>query len=182
MNLFYTKKANFEIKNNSILFIKKGAFNKIDLDYEKRKMIKSILIEKGSKIEGNCSFLFSHFVNCQNIQIENLDTSDVIDMENIFFNNTNLEYLEFKNFDTSNTKNMNGMFYKCEKIKKLDLSNFKTSKTISMDNMFRECFSLIELKISSILIFSILIFSINSLYFSLPFDIISSSIFLKWKK
>jgi len=148
-NLFYSKKANFEIKNNSILIIKKGTFNKIDLDYPKRKMIKSILIEKGSKIEGNCSLLFSNFINCHNIQIENLDTSNAINMENMLFSNKNLEYLNFKNFNTSNTENMNGMFYKCEKIKKLDLSNFITSKTISMDNMFRECFSLIELNISS---------------------------------
>jgi len=149
LNLFYSKKANFEIKNNSILIIKKGIFNKIDLDYPKRKMIKSILIEKGSKIEGNCSLLFSNFINCRNIQIENLDTSNTINMENMFFSNKNLEYLNFKNFNTSNTENMNGMFYKCEKIKKLDLSSFITSKTISMDNMFRNCFSLIELNISS---------------------------------
>ncbi len=57
---------------------------------------------------------------------------------------TNLEYL-----NTSEVTDMNQMFYDCEKLTNLDLSHFNTSKVTEMEEMFYGCSSLVELNLSS---------------------------------
>ena len=157
LNKEKNKFARYEILNNSnlresniILHIKKGAFNKIDLDSNQRKQINYISIEKGSKIFGDCSELFRLFENCKNIEIENLDTSQVTNMGHIFEYNKGLKNLNLSNFVTSNTENMTFMFHYCENLVSLDLSNFNTSKVKYMDSMFHKCDKLQKLNISSL--------------------------------
>ena len=54
----------------------------------------------------------------------------------------------FGNFDTSNVINIDGMFYECEKLKDLDLSHFNTGNVVYMSNMFANCKSLTSLDLS----------------------------------
>ena len=52
-------------------------------------------------------------------------------------------------FDTSNVENMNYMFYGCGSLKSLDLSSFNTSQATSMVEMFAGCKSLNTLDVSN---------------------------------
>ena len=56
--------------------------------------------------------------------------------------NKNLKFLGFadlSNFDTSNVTNMEGMFYECYSLISIDLSNFETSNVTNMAGMFHGC-------------------------------------------
>ena len=67
----------------------------------------------------------------------------------MFFKCKSLTRLDLNNFNTSNVINMRGMFYYCESLTQLDLSNFNTSQVTNMYEMFSECESLIQLDLSS---------------------------------
>ncbi len=74
--------------------------------------------------------------------IENLNTSEVTDMSNMFFGCSRLTSLNLSNFNTFKVTNMKGMFQSCSGLKELNVSNFKTSKMIDMSYMFYGCSSL----------------------------------------
>ena len=85
----------------------------------------------------------------QNIDLSNLDTSNVVYMQYMFFNCLALTDINFSNFNTSKVTSMESMFQACSKLSKIDLSNFDTSSVTSMMRMFLECSSLTELDVSS---------------------------------
>ena len=69
------------------------------------------------------------------------------DLNNDFynFNYNNFTNLIFKDVDTSNVTNMNSMFYYCSDLTSLDVSKFNTSNVTDMNGMFEECSSLTSL-------------------------------------
>ena len=79
------------------------------------------------------------FIYYKGTSIPELDTSNVNDMGNMFYNCTNFISLDLSNWDTGNVTNMDEMFYACSSLKTLDLSNWDTSKVTSMKNMFYNC-------------------------------------------
>ena len=99
----------------------------------------------------NSSTLFSSsLTNVKSIDLSNLDTSYVTDMNYMFSGMYNLESINFgENFDTSKVTDMHGMFNSCVSLKSLDLSNFNTSKVTNMMSMFNSCRSLTELNLSN---------------------------------
>ena len=110
-NIIY---AVFEIKRdykNYTLFIKSERFNRIHMNISEKEKITYIKFENHSKIFGNCSYLFSNFTNCKDIEIEKIDTKDVTHMDYMFLNDKNLTTLNLSNFTTSNTISMIGMFF-----------------------------------------------------------------------
>ena len=80
--------------------------------------------------------------------LEYLNTSQVTDMEEMFYGCESLTSLNLSNFDTSKVTSMWEMFGGCESLTSLDLSSFETSKVERMDNMFRGCQSLTALDLS----------------------------------
>lgn len=100
------------------------------------------------------------FIYYKGTSIPELDTSNVNDMGNMFYNCTNFISLDLSNWDTGNVTNMDEMFYACSSLKTLDLSNWDTSKVTSMNNMFNGCTNLTSL--SSIRADSLSISSYNS--------------------
>ncbi|HCC04047.1 MAG TPA: hypothetical protein DEP51_04230 [Clostridiales bacterium] len=78
------------------------------------------------------------FLDCTTLTqingIENLDTSNVQSMSQMFAGCKNLASLDVSRFDTSNVNNMFSLFAGCEKLEYLDLSNFDTSKVTNMEN------------------------------------------------
>ena len=56
-----------------------------------------------------------------------------------FFYASILENLNVRNLDTSNVTNMSGMFNGCSSLESLDLSNFDTSNVTNMSYMFHGC-------------------------------------------
>ena len=88
----------------------------------------------------NSSFLFYQFLNLKEIEeLELLDTSKVINMENMFALCENLTTLNLNKFNTSFVTNMARMFYYCSEILELDLSSFNTSEVKDMQRMFEYC-------------------------------------------
>ncbi len=84
----------------------------------------------------------------ETVKFENLDTSQVTTMENLFRNFINLKELDISTFETSNVTNMNGMFASTE-LTELDLSHFVTEKVTTMKSMFNRCDELYDLDVSS---------------------------------
>lgn len=102
--------------------------------------VTSVTINGKIKISGSASYLFGY--KCTNITeikgLNNLDTSQVTDMSNMFKSTHKLVSLDLSSLDTSNVKNMSEMFRECY-VTNLDLSNFNTSKVTNMLGMFNGC-------------------------------------------
>ena len=97
----------------------------------------------------NCYAWFNGCENLTNIEgIEYLNTSQVTDMHNMFYNCYHLQTTDFSGFDTRKVKDMSCMFYNCSSLKSLDISNFNTSEVTDMRGMFEGCIGLTSLDLS----------------------------------
>ena len=81
--------------------------------------------------------------------LQNLNTSEVMDMRNMFSGCSGLTELNVSNFNTSKVTDMSLMFYDCSGLKELNVSNFNTSAVESMSDMFSGCSGLKELNVSN---------------------------------
>ncbi|MBR2038264.1 MAG: BspA family leucine-rich repeat surface protein [Lachnospiraceae bacterium] len=91
------------------------------------------------------------FLGCWNLQTIDLscfDTSNVCNMSSMF-GSTPIQQLDVSMLDTSNVTSMAGMFANCENLQYLDLSNFNTVKVDSMSSMFGNCYVLSYVDLSS---------------------------------
>ena len=95
------------------------------------------------------SEMFREFRIITNLDLSNLDTSNVTDMEFMFWNCLALTSLDLSSFNTASVSNMNYMFDGCRALTSLDLSNFNTSKVTDMSYMFYHCEALTSLDLSS---------------------------------
>ena len=96
-----------------------------------------------------CNEWFQNYVNLTSIEgIEYLNTSQVTDMHNMFYNCYHLQTTDFSGFDTRKVKDMSNMFYNCGSLKSLDISNFNTSEVTNMRGMFYHCIGLTSLDLS----------------------------------
>ena len=60
------------------------------------------------------------------IDLSGFNTSNVTDMNHMFYNCGELTSLDLSRYDTSNVTNLNGMFTGCKKLTNLNLSSFDT--------------------------------------------------------
>ena len=74
--------------------------------------------------------------------LENLNTSAVTNMREMFSGCSGLKELNVSNFNTSSVTDMREMFSGCSGLKELNVSNFNTSSVTDMREMFRDCSSL----------------------------------------
>ena len=96
-----------------------------------------------------CYAWFQGYVNLTSIEgIEYLNTSQVTDMHNMFYNCYHLQTTDFSGFDTRKVKDMSYMFHNCGSLKSLDISNFNTSEVTDMRGMFDGCIGLTSLDLS----------------------------------
>ena len=70
------------------------------------------------------------------INLKDVDTSELRSMSNMFQDCSSLQSLDLSNFNTSNVRYMDYMFYGCTSLRLLDLSSFDTSKVTNMEDMF----------------------------------------------
>ena len=68
--------------------------------------------------------------------LDTWNTSEILNMSQIFQNCTNLTWLDLSSWDTSRVTNISNMFSNCSKLTTLDLSNFDTSNVTNMSSMF----------------------------------------------
>ena len=92
----------------------------------------------------NMSSLFEGCKKLMEIELQNVDTSNVTDMSYMFHGCTSLRNIKLYDINTSNVKNMSNMFDNCISLEKVDLTAWNTSKVSNMSNMFRDCKNLRE--------------------------------------
>ncbi|MBQ7662590.1 MAG: BspA family leucine-rich repeat surface protein, partial [Prevotella sp.] len=101
----------------------------------------------------NVTNMWQMFYNCEKLTSVTFgtyfNTSNVTNMKEMFEGCDILENLDLSSFNTANVTNMSGMFYFCKKLTTLNVSSFNTSNVTNMSNMFRECNSLTSLDLSS---------------------------------
>ena len=113
------------------------------------KSIRYVTFEDGIKTNTSIKNLFRDCTNLISINLNNLDTSNVVDMSYMFFGCFNLETVDISKIKTSNVTNMHGMFTSCEKLTSLSLLNFDTSKVVDMQSMFYGCKNLKSIELTS---------------------------------
>ena len=86
------------------------------------------------------------FDGCQKLTeikgIENLNTQNVTNMNNMFYNCNKLSSLVITNFNTANVKYMRSMFGFCQELTSLNVTNFNTANVEDMRSMFKNCSAL----------------------------------------
>ena len=110
--------------------------------------VKKVIVNPGVKVNTIGAYLFYDFRNCTEMDISNLDTSQVTNMKQMFYYCSNLTALDLSGFDTSNVKNMYGMFWRCSSLTNLNVAGFNTSKVTDMSDMFNSCSSLTSLDVT----------------------------------
>lgn len=86
---------------------------------------------------------FSNFFVLKRITgMENLNTSEVTNMDGMFMECVEIEELDLSHFNTSKVTSMSNMFFMNRALTKLDLSTFDTSSVTDMTSMFGNCVSL----------------------------------------
>ena len=95
------------------------------------------------------SDMFGYCQALTTLDLSSFNTSKVTRMSFMFENCSGLTTLDLSNFDTSKVTSMLYMFSYCSSLTSLDLSNFNTSKVTNMSRMFIQCSKLTSLDLSS---------------------------------
>ena len=112
-------------------------------------VITSVVVEDNISPISTSGWFF-YFDECNNFDIEKLNTSNVKDMSFMFAGCDVLTSIDVSKFDTKNVTNMAGMFYDNRELTSVgNLANWDTSKVTDMHSMFENCWVLPSLNISS---------------------------------
>ncbi len=93
----------------------------------------------------NMGFMFARCYSLPDLDVSNFNTSKVTDMSFMFTGCIRLSSLNVSRFDTSNVTNMNDMFYDCSGLHNLDLSNFDASSATDISTIIYGCNGLINI-------------------------------------
>ena len=115
-------------------------------DYRTMKQVKDIF---NTSNVINMSDMFDGCQSLTTLDVSNFNTSNVTNMGGMFEYCRSLTSLDVSNFNTSNVINMYSMFNGCNKLTTLDVSNFNTSNVTDMYGMFYNCSSLTSLDVSN---------------------------------
>lgn len=85
----------------------------------------------------------------KNCKVTSVDNISLTTTNLMFAYCSNLTDLDLSNLNTSNVESMSNMFYSCSKLTNLNLNNFNTSKVTSMYYMFGNCGNLTSFDLSS---------------------------------
>lgn len=111
-------------------------------------LIKSV--EFGSEVKPTMTaWWFASMGNLTDIDWTGLDTSEVVDMQCMFYNCVLLTDLDLMSFDTLNVLDMQSMFCNCIALTDLDLTSFDTSSVLDMSSMFSGCSKIEVIDLSS---------------------------------
>ena len=134
--------------DNAHYQITKYMFNGYAL--ESNQNIRSIKFSEGIDTSNvtNMDNMFYYCKSLASLEISGFNTSNVTTMQRMFAGCSSLEDLDVSHFDTSKVTNMYSMFNNV-KCKNIDLSNFDTSNVTNMGGMFYYCNSTISIDVSS---------------------------------
>ena len=97
----------------------------------------------------SCEHLFYAYGGTE-LDISNLDTSNVTNMYHMFGGCSKLKNIDISNLDTSNVTNMGSMFYSCSALTGIDVSTLNTSKVTDFYAMFQYCSKLTSIDLSKL--------------------------------
>ena len=100
-------------------------------------------------LPSSLNYMFMDFVNLQKVVFDNINTSKVTKMSNLFSGCNNLSSIDLSKFNTSKVTDMSGLFSGCHKLSSIDLSKFNTSNVTDMSSLFAGCNNLKELNLSN---------------------------------
>lgn len=83
------------------------------------------------------------------ITFTNFDTSNITNMNGMFYSCSSLRSLDVSSWNISNATIIGGMFSGCSGLTSFDISNFDTSKVVNMNGMFQGCSSLTDIDLSN---------------------------------
>lgn len=112
--------------------------------------IKRVYVENGVSSNLDASFLFYQLTNCEEINIENLDTSNTELMSNMFAGCTNLRTIHMSTLNTSKVTNTSAMFYDCAKLSQINLSALDFHQVTDVSCMFHNCPALDDMEIKAL--------------------------------
>ena len=96
-----------------------------------------------------CYAWFKNFTFLNQIEgIENLNTENVKDMSDMFYDCSGLISLDVTHFNTENVTSMGSMFNSCRGLTSLDVTHFNTENVTTMNGMFCGCRGLISLDVT----------------------------------
>ena len=95
-------------------------------------------------------YLFSYFSNLEKIEFNNVNTSRVNSMRNMFYHLDNLKSLDVTSFDTGNVTNMSRFMYDCPKVESVNMHGLDLRKTQYMDLSFFGITALTEIDLGEI--------------------------------
>ena len=120
--------------------------------YGVSRQIKTVVFDKSFKDyrPKNCYKWFDNFQNLTSVIgiKENLNTSEVTNMYDMFVGCENLTSLDVSGFNTEKVTDMGFMFGGCSKLTSLDVSGFNTKNVTDMHGMFEGCENLTSLDVS----------------------------------
>lgn len=92
--------------------------------------------------------MFEFCKSLESIDLNGLDTSNVVDMIAMFHGCESLRHIDLSMLDTSRVENMRMMFAECYALESINFSGVDTSRVHDMSEMFLTCVSLKELDVS----------------------------------
>ena len=90
----------------------------------------------------NMEEMFYGCITLESIDMSHFNTAKVTDMHNMFTACYGLTSLDLRSFDTRNVTDMSEMFYFCTNLLSTNLSSFNTSNVTDMHWMFFNCYGL----------------------------------------
>ena len=115
--------------------------------------VNKVVFDESFKTDGySIRSMDGFFERCTSLEtvkgLGNLNTSDLMQVMNMFKNCYSLESVDFTGFNTSNIVSMMNMFYSCDELTELDLSSFNTKSVTDMSWMFFGCSNLKKIFVS----------------------------------
>lgn len=129
----------------------KGTFNssKYNFDIFSKSLTELILDDVITSGVTDMQNMFSGLSGLTSLNVTSFDTSNVTSMRWMFGHCNGLTELNVGYFDTSNVTDMYSMFNGCKSLTSLDLGAFNTRQLTDITAMFRDCSSLTELTMSN---------------------------------
>lgn len=98
----------------------------------------------------NCSWMFSHFSNVEEINLTNFTTNGATDMQRMFAGCSKLTSLDLSGFDTSKVSSTYEMFTECHNLQHLNMEDLDFSSLDDAGYMFCNCTGLYSLYLSGL--------------------------------
>ncbi|HHA4384238.1 TPA: BspA family leucine-rich repeat surface protein [Enterococcus faecium] len=141
-----------EITINAVLDGKNVEISDINNAVIPERITKFLLKEKNNqKVKVQDNSLYQAFLNNKNIievDLSGLESTNIINMEQLFKGCSNLVRVTLNGLDTHNVTNFKSMFYDCSKLSDVDISTLNTENVIDMSYLFYNCYALENIDLS----------------------------------